>query len=90
MEQQEHLPDGIRKVFRRKGKNEQGRYAMRKLVANHRKSNVTELRCADCGWMYTIHHFSTIVDDIEEHRAIRLFNLHVCADFPADAILKAS
>jgi hypothetical protein len=56
---------------------------MRKIVARV-GSKVTALRCTDCGWTYSIHHLSQVVDDIEEQQAIRLYTIHDCQQFPAD------
>jgi len=46
---------------------------VRKIVVSPEKNKTTAIRCSECAWLYTIHHLSEIVDEIEEHQATRLY-----------------
>ena len=59
--------------------------SVRKIKLHIVTDKITELRCSECGWTYSILHVPEIADRVEEHQAARSYTQHNCADFPVDA-----
>ena len=59
---------------------------VRKIKLHIVTNEVTDLRCSECGWTYSIPHVSDIADRIEEDQAARSYTTHLCSDFPVDGV----